>query len=88
MDFKIRKLKTVGLRQNAPDARTMSLRLPALHEAVLALAGFSVLAFAVALTVLPRPAVVLVSLGFALALRAAGAGQDPRERVESDSGLG
>ncbi len=70
MDFKIRKLKTVGLRQNAPDPRTMSLGLTTLTASVVALAGFSVLAFAVALTVLPRPAVVLVSFGIALAIRA------------------
>ncbi len=70
MDFKIRKLKTVGLRQNAPDPRTTSLRRLGLREAAVAVAGFSVLAFAAALTLLPRPAVVLVSFAIALAIRA------------------
>ncbi len=88
MDFKIRKLKTVGLRQNATDPRTMSLRWPELREAVLAFAGFGVLAFAVTVTVLPRPAVTLISLGFALVLRAGGALQGPHARGEGRSGLG
>jgi hypothetical protein len=85
MDFKIRKLKTVGLRQNAPQARSMSIRAARLHQAVVALAGFSLLAFAVALIVLPRPAVAIIPLSFALALLTQ-AGDRPRPPASAEAG--
>jgi hypothetical protein len=74
MEYKIRKLKTVGLRQNAPEAKSMAMRAAGLYQAV-TLAAFSLLAFGVALIVLPRPAIAVIPLGVALALRAQAGGR-------------
>ncbi len=72
MAYKIRKLKAVGIRQNAPQPRAMSQRMPALGEAV-AIVGSGVLAFGVALTVLPRHAVAVLALAIAFAISRASA---------------
>ena len=67
MAYKIRKLKTVGLRQNAPQPSSMSLRIPMLAEMV-ALVGLGILAFGVARSILPRPGVAAIAIAFALVI--------------------
>ena len=67
MEYKIRKLKTVGIRQNAPEAAATRIR-PALHKALVAIAGSSLLAFGLALLSLPRALLMIVPLGLALVL--------------------
>lgn len=70
MEYKIRKLKTVGLRQNAPEAAATRIDPALLHKAMFALGGSSLLAFAAAMIAVPRSLLLIVPLGLAAALAA------------------
>ena len=69
MEYKIRKLKTVGLRQGAPAAASLEWCPPALRKTAIAIAGFAVLIVGVAFIFLPAPAVLMVPLGLAILAR-------------------
>jgi uncharacterized protein (TIGR02611 family) len=69
MDYKIRKLKTVGLRQGAPAAASLGWYPPALRKTAIAIAGFAVLIVGVAFIFLPAPSMVVIPLGFAILAR-------------------
>src|SRR5438128_2308466 len=69
MEYKIRKLKTVGLRQGAPSAVSLEWFPPALRKTAVAIAGFAVLIVGVALIFSPAPAVLVIPLGLAILAR-------------------
>jgi len=69
MEYKIRKLKTVGLRQGAPAAASLEWCPPALRKTAIAIVGFAVLIVGVAFIFLPAPAVLMVPLGLAILAR-------------------
>ena len=69
MDYKIRKLKTVGLRQGAPAVALGWWYPPALRKTAIAIAGFAVLIVGVAFIFLPAPSVLVIPLGLAILAR-------------------
>jgi uncharacterized protein (TIGR02611 family) len=69
MDYKIRKLRTVGLRQGAPGATSLEWYPLALRKTAIAIAGFAVLIVGVAFIFLPAPSVVVIPLGLAILAR-------------------
>ena len=69
MEYKIRKLKTVGLRQGAPAAVSLAWYPPALRKTATAIAGFAVLIVGVAFIFLPAPSIVVIPLGLAILAR-------------------
>ena len=69
MDYKIRKLKTVGLRQGAPAAVSLEWYPTALRKTARAIAGLAVLILGVVFIFLPAPAVLVIPLGLAILAR-------------------
>jgi hypothetical protein len=69
MHYKIRKLKTVGLRQGAPAAVSLEWCPPALRNTAIAIAGFAVLILGAAFIFLRAPAVLVIPLGLAILAR-------------------
>ena len=69
MEYKIRKPKTVGLRQGAPAVVSMGWYPLALRKTAIAIAGFAMLIVGVTFIVLPAPSVLVIALGLAILAR-------------------
>jgi uncharacterized protein (TIGR02611 family) len=69
MEYKIRKLRTVGLRQGAPSAVSLEWCPPALRKTAIAIAGFAVLLVGMAFIFLPAPGLLVIPLGLAILAR-------------------
>jgi uncharacterized protein (TIGR02611 family) len=69
MEYKIRKLKTVGLRQGAPAVVSPGLFPAALRKTAIAIGGLAVLMVGMVFIFLPAPSILVILFGLAILAR-------------------
>jgi uncharacterized protein (TIGR02611 family) len=69
MEYKIRKLKTVGLRQGAPAVVSLGWYPAALRKTAIAIAGLAVLIVGMVFMFLPVPSILVILFSLAILAR-------------------